>query len=306
MRIVFARFLFCLPLALLGQSANAPATELKFEVASVRISPPVSGNNFPPLIGPRGGPGTDDPGQLMIGFTMMKPLLVRAFGVRTTRIAGPAWLDSNQGDHFDIIAKVPAGASNDDANVMLQNLLVERFGLKFHRETREMQGYELVVGKDGLKMKESETAATPPASPPSGSPPQPPRFERDGNGIPQLPPGRVGMMVMGGANGRDTISARQQPISQLTTFLENRLGKPVVDKTGLTAKYDFGFAFEGGGQANGFATAGGPGQPADQARDPVPSLSTAVQQELGLRLDQKKVPVQVLVIDRLERVPSDN
>ena len=293
--------------------AQTPDPKLQFEVASVKISPPIVGNTRPALLGTRGGPGTADPGQFTLGYATMKTVLMQAFGVKVLQISGPSWLDKTDGDHYDIVAKVPPGASKVDLKTMLQNLLVERFGLVFHRETKDLPGYELVVGKNGPKLKESEISGDPPP-PPTG---QPFKIETDRNGIPQLPAGRPGMLIGAGPGGRNVTAARQQSISQLASFLENQLGKPVIDKTGLTAKYDYGFAFDATGLAGEFRppaaaapssqTAGGAAAPpAFDAAAPAPSLFTAVQQELGLRLDQKKVTVELIVVDRVEKVPTEN
>jgi uncharacterized protein (TIGR03435 family) len=315
---ILASLLLSAQIAVFGQGAAAqnPDPKLQFEVASVKIAPPMVGNTRPALMGTHGGPGTADPGQYTLGYAPIKTILVQAFGVRALQISGPAWLDKAD-DRYDIVAKLPAGASKEDLKTMLQNLLVERFGMAFHRETKELPGYQLVVGKNGPKLKESEISADPPpapAPPPAG---QPFKIEMDRNGLPQLPPGRPGMLV-GGGFGRNVIVARQQPISQLATFLENQLGKPVVDKTGLTAKYDYGFAFDATGLPGAINLPGAPA-PAAQTAGPAaappafdtapasaPSLFNVVQQELGLRLDQKKVTVELIVVDRVERVPSEN
>jgi uncharacterized protein (TIGR03435 family) len=125
-----------------GDQAQTPDPKLQFEVASVKISAPLTGGKIPVLLGTRGGPGTTDPGQLTIGYATMKNLLAQAFGVQADKILGPAWLDKTDGDRYDVIAKVPRRASKEDLKTMLQNLLVERFGLAFHREMKDVQGYE--------------------------------------------------------------------------------------------------------------------------------------------------------------------
>jgi len=293
-------------IAVFGQGATAqtPDPKLRFEVASVKISAPITGNARPPLSDVRGGPGTDDPGRFIVEYMPMTNLLMQAFGVRRLQISGPAWLD-RAGDTYDIVAKVPAGASSEDLKTMLQNLLVERFSLAFHRGTKDVPGYELVVGKNGPKLKESEIGTVPPPPPTVQPPPSPTgqrlKIETDRNGIYQLPAGRPSMVIGGRLGGSTIVAARQQTITQIARFLEGQLRKPVVDKTGLTAKYDFGFAFD----PTGLSGAAAP--PAfDAAPTGAPSLFTAVQQELGLRLDQKKVTVELIVVDRVEKAPSEN
>jgi uncharacterized protein (TIGR03435 family) len=310
---ILASLLVSARMAAFGQGAGAqtPDPKLQFEVASVKISGPVTPGA---ILGARGGPGTNDPGQLTIGHANMKSLLTQAFGVKANQISGPAWLDKTDSDRYDISAKVPVGASKEDLKTMLQNLLVERFGLAFHRGTNDVQGYELVVGQNGPKLKESEMSADP-APAPTG---QPLRIERDRNGIPQLPSEGPRMIIDAGTVGRQVVAARQQTITQIASFLENLLGKPVVDRTGLTAKYDYGFAFDTTGlpgasnprvaSVSAAQTAGVAAPPSafDNAPASAPSIFNAVQQELGLRLDQKKVTVELIVVDRLEKVPSEN
>src|SRR5580704_6851921 len=91
------------------------------------------------------------------GFALMKELLMRAFGVKNLQISGPGWLDT---ERYDIIAKVPPGTTLEQANLMLRNVLVERFGLAFHRETKDMPVYELTLGKGAPELKESATDST--------------------------------------------------------------------------------------------------------------------------------------------------
>ncbi len=108
------------------------------------------------------GPGTSRPGQASYSIWSLRQLLTQAFNIKDDRLLGPRWLDD---DKFDIVAKAPAGSTREQVNLMLQNLLVERFGLVFHWEDRESPTYEIQVSKGGLKMKE----VTPP--PPDAAPP---------------------------------------------------------------------------------------------------------------------------------------
>lgn len=267
--------------------AQAPA-KLEFEVASVKPAPPPASGSFVPPI--RGGPGTNDPERITYGHASLKYLLINAYNVKEYQISGPGWIDTKL---YEISAKLPPGATKEQLRVMLQSLLAERFKLKLHRETREFSGYELVVGKNGSKLKESLEA--PPVDDPKAYDLTP-----DKDGFPRVPPG-VGMM---GLATRACMCARQTgrmaSLSQLTdalgAWLDNR---PVVDKTGLTAKYDFKLEFFHDGPA-GTAPAG-----ADPQGIGAPDLLTAIQQQLGLKLELKKVPLDVLVIDSVEQ-PSEN
>jgi uncharacterized protein (TIGR03435 family) len=150
-----------------------------------------------------------------------------AYDVKGYQISGPAWLAS---ERYDIAAKVPAGATQEQVDVMWQNLLLERFGLRLHHESKEFKVEELVVAKGGPKLKETAQDPTAPL------PPGPPDF-KDG----QLrSPGFVTTILV---NGHAHAFAKAQPLSKLTEMLGNTLHLPVLDKTGLAGKYDFEVEF---------------------------------------------------------------
>jgi len=232
-----------------------------FEVASVKTAAPRAGQNGL-AVGIRGGPGTADPSQMTCGFTLMNELLIRAFGVKKLQISGPAWLDT---ERYDIIAKVPPGTTPEQANSMLRNLLVDRFGLAFHHEIKDMPVYTL--GKGAPKVKEPSPNTT------------------DRPGIFLAPGPDRGLMA----------SAKQQPLSAVFPMLEARWGHPIVDKTGLTDKYDFNVGVD----VPRAVPAGAPGTP-DNA------LAAMIERDLGLKLEEKKALVEMLVIDRVEKVPTGN
>jgi uncharacterized protein (TIGR03435 family) len=302
---IFSAVLACS--AVFAQQAAGPS----FEVASVKPAPLPSGDR-PIMVGSRGGPGTNDPGRATYNFVSLKMLLQSAYGVKPYQISGPAWLDN---ERYDVVAKVPEGATKEQFALMLQNLLVERFGLKYHRETKELPLYELTVAKNGSKLKPAAPAAagTPDAGPPSGPPP----VGKDG--FPQLPPGKPNMIMMG-RPGQMRMAATMQAVDRIADVLGNQLGTPVVDKTGLTGNYDFTleFALEPGkGIGPGLPPPpppppgggdGGPPRAVGFATDPsdAPSLINAVQEQLGLKLEKKKGPLELLVIDRAEKTPTEN
>src|SRR6516165_11144822 len=114
--------------------AQPAAAKLEFEVASIK--PATLPGRGPIRLGQRGGPGSGDPGRVTYTFSTMLDLLADAYSVKRNQISGgPTWLDS---ERFDIVAKIPAGATKEQVNVMLQNLLAERFKLTLHRETKEL------------------------------------------------------------------------------------------------------------------------------------------------------------------------
>jgi uncharacterized protein (TIGR03435 family) len=280
-----------------------------FEVASIKPAPPPS-DPHRLMVGMRGGPGTPDPGQITYSNVTLRNVLMNAYDVKDFQISGPSWLAS---ERYDIVAKLPPGTTKEQFKLMLQNLLAERFQVSLHHETKELPMYALVVAKSGLKMKE-----TPDAPPPTddGGPKDagagygaPPKLVMGKDGMPQLPKGAGGGrggMMMSMDNGRAKLQGTGMQISQLVNMLSNQLSRPVVDETGLTAKYDYTleFAPEGGHGMMG----GGPGPgPSVETNDQAgPNLITAVQEQLGLKLEAKKGQVDLLVIDRAEKTPTEN
>jgi uncharacterized protein (TIGR03435 family) len=272
-----------------GQAAGS----LTFEVASVKPSPPVpptGGVYFGPA---RGGPGTPDPGQITWSYPTLKTLLMTAYDVKNYQINGPAWLDT---ERYDIVAKVPAGATKEQVNIMWQNLLAERFGVKLHHEPKEFQVEELVVARDGPKLKETTwDSATP-------LPPGPPRRNTNGE---LTSPGAV-MTIFPGPSAKAHMVVKAQPMAKLTDMLANDHRRPVLDRTGLTGLYDFILDYTI--DLSGFPLPPGAPEPprAAGASDPGPDLAAAVQQQLGLRLVAAKANIDVLVIDKADKVPTAN
>lgn len=293
----------------------APGVPLEFEAATVKSSaPPEAGRGF---MGLNGGPGTADPSQIKFTNLPLRTILANAYQVKRYQIEGPGWIDT---ERYDIVARVPAGATADQAKAMMRNLLAERFQMKVHRETKELPAYVLTVAKNGPKFKESVEAPTPashvPGSPPANGPPPPPRMGKDG--FPDLPEGSRGAMAMM-LNGALHLTARDAPIATLITpFLEDQLDRAIVDQTGLTKKYDFKVEFApepGGAFALGMMGRGGPPPPPPGGgaspsslsdAEPAATLFAALEGQLGLRLESKKVAIEVIVLDRLEKVPTEN
>ena len=291
-----------------SQSTPASAT---FVAASVKPAPPPEMGRM--MVRMAGGPGTPSPGQITYTNVSLKNVIMNAYNVKGYQISGPSWLDS---ERFDIVAKIPPGATREEFRLMLQNLLAERFKLALHHDTKELPVYALVVGKNGLKMKESakeDPAAAPAAGPDAG----PPQIKMGKDGMPQLPAGnRPGTMMMMSA-GKMKMQSTRQSIGGLTDMLSNQLGRPVIDETKLTALYDFTLEFAPGdgiimaGHAGAMPAPpadGGFGGPSAGGSDDQggPTLVTAVQEQLGLKLESKKGPVDMLVIDKLEKTPTEN
>ncbi len=219
-------------------------------------------------MGARGGPGTPDPAQITYTNFTLKDLLVNAYHVANYQISGPGWLDT---ERYDVAAKIPPDTSKEQFALMLQKLLAERFKVTLHREMKDLPLYELVMAKNGPKLKP---------------------WVEDPNG-PAQP--STEMTVR---KGRYRMVASKQSVEKLVGWLAIQLGHPVVDKTGLTGEYNYTLEF----------SPEGVGPPAaNPAGDPdVPSLPAAVQDQLGLKLEQKKAPLDLLIIDRADKVPTEN
>ncbi len=186
---------------------------------------------------------------------------------------GPAWTES---DKFDMAGKpdAPGQPNVDQMKVMIQKLLADRFQLKFHFEKRDLPVYAITIAKTGAKLVKSQD---------------------DPNGIPGWGFGRT--------PSGTRITFRNAPLSQVTAVLQNSMDKPVVDQSGLSGRYDFTVTFTPDpAQA---ALIGGPPPPAADNPDAAPDLFTAFQQQLGLKLESTKAPVDVMVIDKVEK-PSEN
>ena len=296
------RLFFAVALAFAGAAALdlQPAAAPAFEVASVRHAPQDARSfRF------NGGPGTKDPERFIAENISFLNLVMSAYDLKPYQVQGPGWMST---ERYNVTAKVPAGATKDQFRVMLRGLLAERFALKVHRETREMLVYSLVVAKGGPKLQESapeevkaEAKADDGPHPPLGRP----KLVTDARGFPVLPPGDqpTMIMVMGGKSAR---RAHRESTAQMAVQLSVQLGSPVIDATGLTGAYDYTLYWI----ASPPGAAPRASVPADSpvpATDPDgPDLFEAVQQQLGLKLEPRKGPVEMLVVDRAEKNPAEN
>jgi uncharacterized protein (TIGR03435 family) len=204
---------------------------------------------------------------------------------------------------FDVEAKLDAetieaqkklskDARLEQQRLMMQAMLAERFKLKVHHETKELTVYDLVIAKGGFKLKEADpNSASPNAAPNAGSPnamATSPNGMRPPDGAP-----RKGMMRM----GMGDLNAQGIPIPSLANFLAQMLHKQVRDKTGLTGSYDIQLKWQPDDMPAESKEASG--------ADSAPSIFTAVQEQLGLRLEAVKGPVDTIVVDHVE-LPTEN
>jgi uncharacterized protein (TIGR03435 family) len=209
------------------------------------------------------------------------------------QVIGPGWLADAR---FDIDARADGDLTSDRAKAMLQQLLIDRFRLTARRESRTLPIYALVARADGragpqLRSSGTECAApVPPKGFPPVPPPPPPPAGQQMTPLSTAWPARCPMIFAPGY-----LSIRQMSMAEFAARLRQFAGRPVVDRTALTGPFDFELQFTPEFLPPGFVVA-------DNA---APSLFTAVQEQLGLRLDAQRGPVDVLVIDRVER-PTDN
>jgi uncharacterized protein (TIGR03435 family) len=270
---------------------NAPAirsqtlpTRLEFEAASVKVS-----QSQNPRGRMRGGPGTEDPGQITFTNVTLFNVILRAYDVKLFQLSAPDWLSQQK---YDIAAKVPPATTKEQGNRMLQTLLADRFHLSLHHESRELQGFELTAGRSGPKLKPAADPDAPEQPPPSAPP------KTDAEGYPQLD--GPGLVLMEGHKANSVsvfLTAKAQPVSALVELLSREFRVPVLDKTGLTGKFDFKVEF----------APHPPGAlPPEATDDSAPNLTVAIQQQLGLRLNSSKITTDVLIVDRVDRVPVEN
>jgi uncharacterized protein (TIGR03435 family) len=249
-----------------------------FEVASIKPAAPPTDGRMMVRMG-------NDPGRINYTNVSLRNVMMRAYKVKEPQIVAPDWMNS---ERFDIVAKLPEGATNDQVPQMLQALLADRFKLTIHREQKVMPVYVLVPAKGGVKLQPTEES---------------------GN-----------MRVMMSPRGRRLTGKVSLP--QLADMLSNFMDRPVIDKTETKGNFDIDFEWsgdEGGGMRVGGMMGPGPGPmgpppgaaPARKEEGPAPnadapSLFTAIQEKLGLRLDSQKAPVDLIVVDHAEKLPTEN
>jgi uncharacterized protein (TIGR03435 family) len=249
------------------------AQSFSFEVASIKPTRLVNAGVRAACHGIDSHFGPDDPnagiplGRCVITSGRLGHMIGVAYGLSMDMVIGqPDWMAG--GDRFDLEAKVedPRSATESQLLSALRSLLSERFNLKFHRETREMPGFALVVAKGGPKMQESREDE-----------------ERKPVKNPVKPEGESEALKKGGAEGAPRMIAGQKTsMSDLIRILTPLVHAHILDETHLTGLYDFKLQFEAG-----------------------ESISGPLQDQLGLRLENRRVPVLYFIIDSAER-PTQN
>jgi len=284
-------------IAAAGQLPGVPSgppvdPETRFEVASIKPFDPAGGTMRISMT----------PGRYDVAGLPSQLVFAQALVVPVDRIIGlPDWIKR---ERYTIAAKAPDGAPANALPVMLANLLKDRFTLATHRETRELPIYNLVFARNdkrfGPAFKEASAECRAMISA---------RLEagQRGGPAPAAPPDPNGCLSPGFGPG--IASFKGSPMGMITTILTQQVGRPVLDKTGLTSSYDFALKWTpqpGSGGLTPFGLpAGGPPDAVPPADPDAPNLFTAVQEQLGLKLESARGPVEVVVIDRLEKPTLD-
>jgi uncharacterized protein (TIGR03435 family) len=276
-----------LVVAIVGGTATIGHTQAPpsrvFEATSIRRNPP---RDALPIALVRGD-------RFIAPNSTVRDLIRVANLVEEIQITGgPAWIES---ERFAIEAATGPGITAEDARAMVRAMLADRFKLKTHTEKRDLQGFNLIAVRGNTNDRRPSGAGCAPLRSPAGipAPPPPPPPPAGGQVLP-LTQGTA-LSKCGAALGPSWMSARAISFEQFATLLARTLRRPVVDRTNLTGPYDFDLTF----------------LPESPVPLPVPvsadapSIFTAVQEQLGLKLDPQRVPTDVIVVDSVER-PSEN
>jgi uncharacterized protein (TIGR03435 family) len=268
-------------LAAAHQAAPSTAGAPTFEVASIK----------PNLSGAVSQSGFIENGALVTTNMRLRALIVLAYGIRPERVVGaPSWIDE---DRFDVTARA-AAAADADVRIMLRGLLAERFRLAVRAEMREQPVYALVVAEPnrglGANLKPSSECDA--GSTSSGG-----RGSVVTGGAARSATGRHACGVITGSDGRDAyVIGGARSIDLLVRALQGvppLTERPIVNRTGLAGTYDFELRF----------AAAPMGVAADASNGP--SIFTAVREQLGLRLESGRAPIEFFVVDRVERPTPD-
>jgi uncharacterized protein (TIGR03435 family) len=258
-------------LLLLGTTAQVFAQTKEFEVASIKSHKDDDGR-----VGIQITPG----GRWRATNVPVNLLLQIAYDLRPGQLSGaPNWINS---ERYDVEAKLDdslgPNPKPEQMRPYLQALMEKRFQFKFHRETKEMPVYVLAVAKGGPKLKESDPAAVGP---------------------------RIRM-------GMGQLTCTKIKMDAFARELSRQLGRPILNQTDLNGDYDLDLTYApegpgpGGEGAHGGGGAGGPGGPPSAAPgSDAPTIFTAIQEQLGLKLDSRKAPVELLIVDRLEKAEEN-
>jgi uncharacterized protein (TIGR03435 family) len=220
----------------------------------------------PNTSGTRNSGTTTSKGQVRFDNASLKSCIQQAFDVRDFSLSGPGWLDD---ERFDIVAKIPADAPRSAIATMLQALLKDRFKLVVHWVPKELSGYALVAARNGVTLHQVEDTGS-----------------------------------VSTSTGDRIITSTQISMDRLADVLGRQLNQPVQNLTELKGVFEIKLEWTPDAVPAAPSGDASPAKLPDSAAGP--SIFTALQQQLGLRLRAQKVTIQTLVVDHIERVPSEN
>ena len=252
----------------------------EFEVASIKRN---TTNQF--ASGPPPNPST---GQFSMANAPLRNIVLRAYPVQLIPAVGvvglPSWAES---ERYDVIAKGKPGAAPDEQQQMWRALLADRMKLAAHYETRELPSWDLVFARSDHRLGPQIKPSALDCSQPAGPPPRP------------VPGADIKAMAMSRCSGffvdrDDTMYGGGVTMANLIMMMTPAAGRPIIDRTGLEGIYSVAFRFQ---RIPRLSTTPSPDDP--------PNVFTAVQEQLGLKLESSKTQAQVLVIDHIERPSED-
>ena len=317
------RFSLLLALLAVRSFAQSPV----FEVATIKPAPPLNPQMI--MAGKMRIGMKVETSRVEIGFSSLRDLIMLAYEVKPFQVSGPEWITA---ERWEIVAKMPEGATRAQVPAMLRALLEERFKLKVHRESKEQNVYALEQGKGGHKLKEAApVSATAAVEPPEdknaisiNAGDQTVRVVRNGNG-----PGGAQISVAGGRGGAAKMSVQdgQMHMEQERTTMQDFVGmlspmldRPVVDHTELMGFWQVsmdlamqdmmqmakgaGIMAGGPGGAMGIGAGSSAGSLAS-ADPPGGSIFSSIE-KLGLKLTKTRAPIDLVVVDSAEKKPTEN
>jgi len=303
-------------------AVSAQSPKLAFEVATIKPSAALT----PDMV--RAGKlhvgMSVDKARVDIGFFSLSDLIRTAYKVKAFQISGPDWLSAQR---FDILAKMPDGATEEQVPEMLQSLIAERFKVELHHSTKEQPVYVLVVAKGGSKLKEAAADADAPPTEAEAKNAQTITTNQgkmsvnanpDGQGA-TIKGGPAGAMKMSMQNGSMHMEFKKMSMDRLVDMLSGMTDKPVVDQTELKGNYEVALDLSMddmrnaarkagaamGGMGMPMAAGGAPGGGPLEATDPSATIFSSIAQ-MGLKLESRKAPLDLLVIDKAEKMPTEN
>ena len=304
-------------LAWLAMCFGAAAQPVAFEVASVKTAVPPGRGPAICLIPCSPGERLSVEGsRVEIRYMSLDKLIVTAYRIKAHQLSGPDWMRTQR---FDILAKMPDGAAKEQVPEMLQALLAERFKLSIHRDTKDQPVMVLVVGKNGSKLHEAGADADVPTP---AAPGDRPLYSGQGegrmleNGDIVVTGGPLGPMRGHMGPGGLRMEFSKLTMAGLADLLTPHEDHPVVDMTNLKGSYSFNWedngpagggngGRKGGGSPDG-GRIGGDAPDAGPRGDPLGDALFAAVDRAGLKVEPRKAPVEMIVVDHLERIPTEN